>query len=399
VQASPYHTREKEKKPPSSLILHPSPCAGVVDSEDLPLNVNRETLAQNRVLKVMGKKVVRKVLDMLKKLATTKPEEPKEGEVAKEHPFDTFFKAFGKSIKLGVMEDRANKNKLAKYLRYQTSKSGKDLVSLDDYIAKMPEKQKFIYYITGESVAQVEASPFLERLRQKGYEVIFMVDPLDEYVTSTLTDYEGKTLMSITKDGLKLDEDDTRLQKHYEEDFKPLTEWLKKVYKDKVEKVVVSMRVVDSPCVLVTGQYGWSANMERIMRAQTFGDAEKQQWMISKKTMEINPRHQMLIELKKRVSEGNDNSALEDLAELMYDSAVVASGFQTPSPAEFAARINRVIAVGLDVDPKAALAEEPALPEVAAEKTTSTPEDAPAAEEPAVDVQTEETSDHSKDEL
>jgi heat shock protein beta len=377
---------------------------GVVDSEDLPLNVSRETLAQSKVLRVMAKKLTRKVLDMLSRLAAGKDvagddEEEAEEEAAKDEKkgenekYLKFWEAFGKSIKLGVIDDRQNKGKLSKLLRYQTSKSEGKFISLQTYVDRMAENQKNIYYITGEDLASIETSPFLERLKKRDLEVVYMVDPLDEYVTSALTDFDGNTLQSVQKEGLKLpgEKGDSDKMKDLKEEYKEFTTWLQGVYGDKVEKVVISNRIADSPCVLVTGQYGWSANMERIMKAQTFSDASKQQFMYSKKTMEINPRHPIIKELKVRSAKSSDpkDPALADLANLMYDSALLQSGFNMKNPTEFASRIHRVMSLGLDIDPLAKADEE----EIEEEETATEP-----AAEPAEDA-AEASVEDLKDEL
>jgi len=345
---------------------------GVVDSDDLPLNVNREQLAQHKVLKVMAKKLTRKVLEMLGKLAAGKKmddteeeeEEKKEGEpkdLAENEQYQTFWENFGKSIKLGVIDDRQNKAKLSKLLRFTTSKSEGKPISLESYVERMKENQKYIYYITGESTDAVANSPFMERLKKRDLEVIYMTDPLDEYVAQTLTEFDGNTLMSITKADLKLpgDEKEKETLEKLKEEYKPLTEWLKGVYGDRVETVTVSKRLGQSPCVLVTGQYGWSANMERIMKAQTFADPSKASYMFSKKTMELNPRHPLVQELKKKAAEDSKDKALEDMANLMYDAALVQSGFSIQNQQVFAQRVHRVMSAGLGVDPNAVVPEEP----------------------------------------
>jgi len=364
---------------------------GVVDSDDLPLNVNRETLAQSRVLKVMGQKLTRKALEMLKKMANEGKEdkEDKEKEEDDEEPktenvYDEFWGQFGKSIKLGILDDRGNKVALAKLLRYATNKSNGKLRGLQEYITDMPAKQKFIYFVTGENLDAVKSSPFLERATKKGYEVLLMTDPLDEYVVQQLSDFDGKKLASLTKDG-ELFDDNQDKQKVLEEEYKDLTSWLKGVYGDKVEKVSVSTRLSTSPVVLVTSKYGWSANMERIMKAQTFTDAGQHQYMFGKKTMEINPRHPIIKELKKRTAEDPSDSSLTDLANLLYDSATVSSGFQL-NPAEFATRINRVLSTGLKIDPSAMVEEEP--------------EEEPASEEESSDQSSESApTDTTKEDL
>jgi len=386
---------------------------GVVDSEDLPLNVSRETLAQSRVLKVMAKKITRKVLDMLAKMAKAsekkdaeeeekKDDEEKEAEekdadekkdaVKEEDMFDIFWKEFGKSVKLGVIDDRANKAKLAKLLRYQTTKSDGKLISLEQYVDRMQAKQKHIYFITGENLEAVKKSPFLERLVAKNLEVVYMVDALDEYLVQSLTEFDGTPLQSITKEGLDLGDKD-KLNK-LKEEFKPLTDWLAGVYGDRVEKVTISTRINKSPCVLVSGQYGWSANMERIMKAQTFANADEATWLHSKKTMEINPRHPIIKELAAKAAEAGEEKPanLVDLANLLYDSALMSSGFQMRDVADFSARINRVISNGLSIDPNAEAEPEPEEEEEPAEDAASS-DDASATEVEA------ETTEEAHDEL
>jgi len=341
---------------------------GVVDSDDLPLNVSRETLAQNKVLKVMAKKITRKVLEMLRKLAEggkgeEEEEEKKEddgieiADTAKD--YETFWKNFGKSIKLGCIDDRSNRKQLSQLLRYVTSKSDGKPVSLESYIERMKEDQKYIYYLTGENLESVQNSPFLERLKKHDLEVVFMTDPLDEYVVNAMPDFDGNQLMSAAKKDLKIAGVEDNLAE-LQAEYKDLTAYLEKLYGKKVEKVEVGTRITSSPAVMVTGQYGWTANMERIMRAQTFADAEKFNYMASKKTMEINPQHPIIKELKRKVAAGNEEEALADLSNLVYDAALVNSGFTITDVKDFASRIHRVISVGLVIDPHAQIEEIPA---------------------------------------
>ena len=254
---------------------------GVVDSNDLPLNISRETLQQNKILKVIKKNVVKKCLEMFAEIAENQED------------YKKFYEQFSKNLKLGIHEDTTNRKKIADLLRFHTSKSGEDLISLKDYIQRMKEGQKDIFYITGESRAAVAQSPFIESLKKKGLEVLYLVDPIDEYMVQQMKDYDEKKLKSVTKEGLDLDETEDEKKKQEEEKakFEPLCKLMKDILGDKVEKVVISNRIDESPCVLVTSEYGWSANMERIMKAQALRDSSSSSYMVSKKTLELNPNH------------------------------------------------------------------------------------------------------------
>merc|ERR1719461_2353828 len=354
---------------------------GIVDSDDLPLNVARETLAQSRVLKVMSKKIVRKVLEMLRKMAERGEDDDDEDEDEDEEKDDykNFWKVYSKSIKLGMIDDRKNKSKLAKLLRYRSSKSGEELTSLEGYVDRMKDDQKDIYYITGESIEYVEKSPFLERLKKKDYEVLYMVDPIDEYVCNSLTEFDGIKLQSVTKDNLKLGDEDEAAFKELKEDFKPLTEWLKQIYDKDVEKVVVSNRIHESPCIIVTGQYGWTANMERIMKAQTLGRSNSYQ--SAKKTMEVNPYHPVMMHLKDATADAPEDEKLINLAKLLYDSSLMASGFAVAETSDFSKRIYEIVSKSLGVDPDAEVPEEVIEEEEAEEAEDEEAEDEEAEDE------------------
>jgi len=330
---------------------------GVVDSDDLPLNVSRETLQQNKLLKVIKKKLVRKILDMIKKLNET--------------DFDAFWKEYGTNIKLGVIEDTNNRNRLSKLLRFQSSATeSTKTTSLDKYIERMKEKQEFIYFIAGTSRDELAKSPFVERLLKKGYEVLYLVDPIDEYCMQSLPEFEGKRFQNVAKDGLNLDKskEGEERQKELEKRYEPLINWIKNgALKDKIENVKVSSRLVQTPMALVANQYGYSGNMERITRAQAYqksgGDSATNYYYGQKKILEINPGHPLIKELLRRVDSNPNDQKAKDLVELMFESATLRSGYELRDTAGFADRIESMLRSAMNVSPDEKVDEEPEFEE------------------------------------
>jgi len=318
---------------------------GVIDSEDLPLNISRETLQQNKIMKVIKKNVMKKCMDLFNKIA----EDPEK--------YKTFYEQYNKNIKLGIHEDSVNRQKLASFLRFESSKSGDSTVSLDEYINNMKEGQSGIYYITGESKRSVMNSPFLEKLRKRDIEVLFLTDALDEYITQQLKEYNEKKLICITKENMMMDNDkeDVESFEVIKKKYEKTCEYIKSILGDSIEKVVVSNRLDSSPCVLVTNEYGWTANMQRIMKAQALRSNDGGMgFMMNKKIMEINPYNNIIKRINEKVSGdstvGLEQKTLNDLIYLLYDITLQSSGFSLEDPASFSNRILKLINIGLGVE-------------------------------------------------
>merc|ERR1719269_444261 len=277
--------------------------------------------------------------------------------------YETFWKAFGKYIKMGLIEDAANRTRLAKLLRYTTSKSGDKEISLEDYVANMQEDQKNIYYISGEDKESLLKSPSVEKLLSKDIEIIFMTDSVDEYTVQHLTEYEGKRLINASREGLKLEEGDIEKkgEEKYKEMFKPLLDYCKESLGKKVEKVQISKHLVQSPVVVLSADYGWTAQMEKVMKSQAFADQSKFEFMKSKRMFEINPRHPMIVELNSRLTEKPEgDEGITDMVVSLYLSAVVSAGYQLmpEDAADFSTRVAKLVGSTLSVEADAELAPE-----------------------------------------
>ena len=328
---------------------------GVIDSNDLPLNISRESLQQNKILKAIKKSITKKCIEMFQTIAENNED------------FKKFYEQFSKNLKLGIHEDTTHRDKIAQLLRYHSSKSGEEQISLKEYVANMKEGQKYIYYITGESRQHVANSPFIEKLKNKGYEVLYLVDPIDEYCVQQLKDFEGKTLKCCTKEGLDIEEseDEKKANEELKTSYEPVCKKIKEILDAKVEKVCVSLRMEDSPCVLVTSEFGWTANMERIMKAQALRDNSMTGHMVSKKTMEINPKHGIIKSLKNLLDKDPSNATIKDIVWLLFDTSLLSSGFSVEDPNTFAKRMHKMLLFGIE--------DESSIPAETTTTSTTTP--------------------------
>merc|ERR1711983_57143 len=332
---------------------------GVVDSDDLPLNVSRETLQQHKLLKVIKKKLVRKTLDMIKKISDDK--------------YDAFWKEYSTNIKLGVIEDTANRSRLAKLLRFSTS--GGKLSSLSEYVERMKDKQEHIFYMAGGSVEEVKTSPFVERLLKKGYEVIYLTEAVDEYAISALPEFEGKKFQNVAKEGFSIDGDTEAAKERKNEikdRFEPLTKWMQEdALKDHILRAEISERLDKSPCALITSRFGWTANMQRIIGSQTHSktnDMQKDYYLNQKKALEINPRHPLIKELLRRVEDNPDDAIAKDMSLMMFNTATLRSGYFLKDTSAFAMHIENMMRETLGIDKDEQVEEEEEIVDEAPEE-------------------------------
>jgi heat shock protein beta len=342
---------------------------GVVDSDDLPLNVNRETLQESKIIQVVKKKLVRKAIEMIRKFSQEegKPAEIAEAEIdadgnveEKEQesvppPYNAWYKKFGQSIKMGIIDDEPNRGKLSKLLRFDSSKSDDDdMISLEDYVGRMKDWQTEIYVFAGVSKADLETSHFMEKFNEKDLEVIYLTETVDEYMVQNMREFDGKKFTPITKDGLKFNDEDEdlmkRRDKYYKKQLKPLTKWLKQIYGPAVMKISISKRLGSTPAIVSSSEYGNSANMERIMRAQAFNGADESQ-IRAMRILEINPRHPVIHKLLDGCPPEDEEEAKEfvisdeivDSAWMMFDMAMLNGGFPIDDKEAYSTRTMRLL--------------------------------------------------------
>ena len=311
---------------------------GVVDSQDLPLNISREILQQNKILTIIKKNLVKKTIELFNNLQEN------------EEQYKLFYDSFSKNIKLGIYEDTSNRNKLTNLLRFYSTKNNTNYTSFKQYISNMKEKQNNIYYITGYNIEILSLSPLLEKFQNKDIEVLYMVDPIDEYMLQQLKDFEGITLKNISTENIDINTEEEKQEfENQVKDTIQLCSTIKEVLGNQIEKVVVSQRLKDSPCVIVSGQYGLTANMERILKAQTLGNSMND-YMRPTKIFEINPTNKIIQNLNKKIKTQQNEKVYKDLIWLLYDVSVITSGFSLEKPNAFGNKIHKLINLGLSID-------------------------------------------------
>ncbi|KDO70244.1 hypothetical protein CISIN_1g0038272mg, partial [Citrus sinensis] len=310
---------------------------GVVDSDDLPLNVSREILQESRIVRIMRKRLVRKTFDMIQDISQSENKED----------YKKFWENFGRFLKLGCVEDSGNHKRLAPLLRFYTSKSEEELISLDEYVENMGEKQNAIYYLATDSLKSAKSAPFLEKLVQKDIEVLYLIEPIDEVAIQNLQTFNEKKFVDISKEDLELGDEDEVKERETKQEFNLLCDWIKQQLGDKVAKVQVSKRLSSSPCVLVSGKFGWSANMERLMKAQALGDTSSLEFMRGRRILEINPDHPIVKDLNAACKNAPDSTDAKRAVDLLYDTALISSGFTPDSPADLGNKIYEMMAMAL----------------------------------------------------
>ncbi|KAA8532836.1 hypothetical protein F0562_033047 [Nyssa sinensis] len=310
---------------------------GVVDSDDLPLNVSREILQESRRIRIMRKRLVRKTFDMIQEISESENKED----------YKKFWENFGRLLKLGCIEDSGNHKRIMPLLRFYSSKSEEELISLDDYVEDMGENQKAIYYLATDSLKSAKSAPFLEKLVNKDIEVLFLVEPIDEVAIQNIQTYKEKKFVDVSKEDLELGDEDEVKDRETKQEYNLLCDWMKQQLGDKVAKVQVSKRLSSSPCVLVSGKFGWSANMERLMKAQTLGDTSSLEFMRGRRILEINPDHPIIKDLNAACKNAPDSSDAKRAVDLLYDTALISSGYSPDSPAELGNKIYEMMALAL----------------------------------------------------
>ena len=346
---------------------------GVVDSDDLPLNVSREILQESRIVRIMRKRLVRKAFDMIQDLAESENKED----------YKKFWENFGRFIKLGCIEDTANHKRITPLLRFYTSKSEEELKSLDDYVENMGENQKAIFYLATDSLKSAKTAPFLEKLVQKDIEVLYLVEPIDEVAIQNLQTYKEKKFVDISKEDLELGDEDEVKERENKQEYNLLCDWIKQQLGDKVAKVQISNRLSSSPCVLVSGKFGWSANMERLMKAQALGDTASLEFMRGRRILEINADHPIIKDLSAACKNAPDSSEAKRAVDLLYDTALISSGFSPDSPAELGNKIYEMMALALGGRWGRSEEEEGDAPVEAADSSTSEESSEPEVYEPS----------------